>query len=381
MNTELRILHVITDLGKGGAERALLDMCEYMYSQPHVRIKILSLYPLNEYQDSFAKFDVEIAHFDTFSLRKKNENQVYKAILDTYKPHIVHSHRFLGEFLTSYYVNPEIHYVCHGHDNMIQLRRPTFRDLFSKETLLMALERRHLIKNKYKKAPTYFIANSPDTENYLKNELPSYLQRHVMLIPCGFNYLKFENPVPKSLVSGRALQLVNVGSFQVKKNQRFIVEIAKELITRSIAFEFHLLGDGAERPRVEELTRENGLTDHIHFHGLVNNVEDWYRKADLYIHTAKYEPFGLVLLEAMAARLPVISLNGKGNAFIIENEKNGFLFNEEDPKLFADAIETLLNDPEAYGRMSAYAQEYSKNYDRNIQSEKLLAFYRSLIKS
>lgn len=378
MNNELRILHVITDLGKGGAERALLDMCEYMITQPGVRIKILSLYPLNEYKESFSKFDVEIAHFETFSLRKKNENSVYKNILYTFKPHIVHSHRFLGEFLTSYYVNPEIHYVCHGHDNMIQLRRPTFKDLFSKEKLLMALERRHLILNKYRKVPTYFIANSPDTQVFYKRELPQEQQGNVSLIPYGFNFNRFENPKPKSLHRGNILQFVNVGSFQVKKNQRFILDIALELKARSIAFEVHLLGDGSERPRIEKLAQEKKLTECVHFHGMVNNVEEWYRKADLYIHTAHYEPFGLVFLEAMAARLPVICLNGKGNAFIIENGKNGYIFNEEDPKQFADAIESLIQDPKAYSEMSAYAREYSKNYDRTIQSQKLLAFYRTL---
>lgn len=370
---ELRILHVITDLGKGGAERALIDMCQYMSQQPNVRLKIVSCFPLNEYKNEFSSFDVEVVHFETFSLRQKNENKAYERILNDFQPHIIHSHRFLGEFLSAYYVDPKVVYVTHGHDNMIQLQRPTFATFFSKQRLLQAIERRFIIRKKYQKASTYFVANSPDTEHYLKQNLPAY-QTAVHLIPIGFNYDHFYQ-VPKSIQEGQVLQLVNVGSFQLKKNQQFLVDVAAELKALNIPFHLHFLGDGYERKNVEEKVQTLQLGDCITFHGMVNDVENWYKKADIYLHAATYEPFGLVLLEAMAAGIPVISLNGKGNAFILDHYKNGFIFDEQNPQQFATVIKQLATDKHLYAQITAAAQEQAKQFDKKIQSQRLLDFY------
>lgn len=371
---ELRILHVITDLGKGGAERALIDMCQYMSEQPNVRLKIVSCFPLNEYKNEFSAFDVEVVHFETFSLRRKNENEAYERILIDFQPHIIHSHRFLGEFLSAYYVDPKVVYITHGHDNMIQLQRPTIGSLFSKQRLLNAIERRFLINNKYKKALNYFIANSPDTERFFHQNLPKFTHQQIVLISYGFDFGHFYQ-APKSIQEGQVLQLVNVGSFQLKKNQQFLVDVAAELKALNIPFHLHFLGDGYERKNVEEKVQTLQLGDCITFHGMVNDVENWYKKADIYLHAATYEPFGLVLLEAMAAGIPVISLNGKGNAFILDHFKNGFIFDEQNPQQFATVIKQLATDKLLYAQITTAAQEQAKQFDKKIQSQRLLDFY------
>src|SRR5690554_6635174 len=95
--------------------------------------------------------------------------------------------------------------------------------------------------------------------------------------------------------------------------------------------------------------------------------------------SATYEPFGLVFLEAMAAGLPIVTLDGKNNRDIIENDKNGYLFEEEKAELFADKIIEYTSDLEEYKRLSNYAQDYAKQFDVSTKVKELVKFYESIL--
>ena len=170
-----------------------------------------------------------------------------------------------------------------------------------------------------------------------------------------------------------------MGSFQEKKNQQFIVAIASELKKKGVDFEISLLGDGLMRTQVEEKVKRYNLSDCVVFHGNVSHVEKHLWESHIYLHTARYEPFGLVFLEAMAAGLPIVSLDGKGNRDIIEEGLNGFMFFEEDPNKFAGAIICLANDRHLYRRMSDYGKNYAKKFDMKVIVENFIRFYRSIL--
>jgi glycosyltransferase involved in cell wall biosynthesis len=105
-------------------------------------------------------------------------------------------------------------------------------------------------------------------------------------------------------------------------------------------------------------------------------VENYLFDCDLYVHSAIYEAFGLVLIEAMAAGLPVVCLDGKGNRAIMEDGKNGFIVYEQNAEMFAGKILELVNTPGLYPAMSIYAKEYAKKYDIKEYVDKLVAFYK-----
>jgi glycosyltransferase involved in cell wall biosynthesis len=375
----LRVLYLITDFAKGGAERFLIDLAAVLRRRDDVEFVIGSLYEHDLYGALTDGLPIEQLDFQTFSLRGPNRCPAYERLLERFRPDVVHTHRFLAEFLSSYYVSPDIAYVCHGHDNMVQLERPSWRTFTSRGALMNFIERRHLIRNKYDKVRTAFIANSNDTLEYFRRVLPRHMQSDIVLIPLGFDYDSFFNPEVRPPGDNERLRLLNVGSFQAKKNQAFAVDVAKELRDRGLDFEVDLLGDGAERPAVESAVRAAGLDDRILFHGNVQDVERWMRKSHVYLHTAWYEPFGLVLLEAMAAGLPCVTLDGKGNRDVIEDGRNGFLLELEDAVAFADRIVELATDRERYREISAYAQAFAKNYDIGVATNQLVDFYRDRV--
>lgn len=377
--TPLRVLYLITDLGKGGAERFLIDLATALRARDDVEFVIGSLYGEDRYGALTDDLPVEQLDFQTFSPKGPNSNPAFRDLLERFRPHVVHTHRFLAEFLSSYYVSSDIAYICHGHDNMVQLDRPSWRTFSNRTALTNFVERRHLIRSKYDKVPTAFIANSTHTLDYYQRVLPRHMRRDVVLIPYGFNYDHFFNSMVRPPGDAERLGILNVGSFQDKKNQAFVVDIAHELVQRGLDFEVHLIGDGANRPAVETSVRRAGLKEHVLLHGNVDDVERWMWDSHVYLHTAWYEPFGLVLLEAMAAGLPCVTLDGKGNRDLIEDGRNGFLLTDEDASVFADRIVELATDRERYREISAYAQGFAKRYDIVAAADRLVDFYRARV--
>lgn len=375
---KLKVLFVITDLGKGGAERYLLDLVEQIESHyPQIDYRIASLYENVQYDEFKNNPKVVFLNYQAFSLRSKAENAKYSQLLSDFKPDIVHSHRFLGEFITAYDVRPSIKYICHGHDNMIQFKPLSLSNGLTKETILQHLELRFLKKKKYAKAPTWFVANSKNTFEFYSTVLPKKLRKNVELIPLGFNYSKFFDPKAFEQRSS-PIRLINVGSFQAKKNQKFAVDIALELKNRGCDFEFKLIGDGTEFENVQAKVKDYSLSEKIKFLGLQSEVEKLYKEADIYVHTATYEPFGLVLLEAMAAGLPVVTLNGEGNKDIINDGTNGFIIDDQNPSLFADKIIALSTNKELYQSISTNGQKLAKQFSIELKTKELVDFYKKI---
>jgi glycosyltransferase involved in cell wall biosynthesis len=375
----LRILFLITDLGRGGAERFLIDHCSALSNYPDIQFKIAVLYDNNQYPEDTKLFDIEFLDYATFSFFKSNSNLAYKKLLEDFKPNIIHTNRYLAEFLSSFYVDENITYVCHGHDNMIELANFHLSCLWNKPRLLNFLEKIYLYWNKYRKVNTYFIANSSHTYRYYQSALPSDLRSHVVRLDFGFNYTKFYQSDVKQIQESNKIQILNVGSFQHKKNQNFIIDIAIELLKSSDKFEIHLIGDGEYFETVKARVINEKLESFVFLHGIQKDAQDWYRKSDVYLHTAYYEPFGLVFLEAMAAGLPVVCLDGKGNRDIIDHGQNGFIFTEQNAVGFADAIISLKKDSSLYQRLSAFGKSFAKKFDLEIQTKKFVDFYYSIL--
>jgi glycosyltransferase involved in cell wall biosynthesis len=375
----LKVLYLIPDFGKGGAERFLIDLATALRHRHDVDFVIGSLYERDLYGALTDDLPIEQLHCKTFSIRGPNSCREYTALLERFRPDVVHTHLFLAEFLSSYSVSTDIAYICHGHDNMPQLKRPSYRALSSREALTNVLERRHLIRHKYNKVPTAFVANSTHTLAYYRLVLPRHMNDDVVLIPIGFNYNRFFNPEVTPPADTERIRLINVGNFQDKKNQSFVVDIALELRRRGLDFEINLFGDGPNRAGVEAAVGTAGLDDRVFVHGNVHGVERWMSDSHIYVHTATYEPFGLVLLEAMAAGLPCVTLDGMGNRDLIVDGRNGFLLAREDAQVFADRILDLATNREQYRDMSAYAQGFAKRYDIARATDNLVDFYHSRV--
>lgn len=124
MNTELRILHVITNLKMGGAERLTLDICNKLAEIPYIKVALVLLENEIEY-DLLDKFPIYILKNKCqLSIKNPNtfDNSEFEKIIVEFNPHIIHSHLFEAEIIARYTLFKNIKYFTHIHDNIHQFK-------------------------------------------------------------------------------------------------------------------------------------------------------------------------------------------------------------------------------------------------------------------
>ena len=117
-----------------------------------------------------------------------------------------------------------------------------------------------------------------------------------------------------------------------------------------------------------------GLNNSIKFLGQIDNVENYLKNSDIYVHSAINEPFGLVLIEAMASGLPVICIDGKGNRDIVKQGYNGFIL-EQNSKVFSKKIIEVYKNKNLKKRLSNNSILYSKQFSLEKYIENLMKIY------
>jgi glycosyltransferase involved in cell wall biosynthesis len=107
-----------------------------------------------------------------------------------------------------------------------------------------------------------------------------------------------------------------------------------------------VLGDGPERPALLRLAQELGLERRVFLLGRVPDVGAWLGRATLLVHPARWEGFGLGVLEAMLAGLPVVATNVSALPELVVDGETGLLVPPDDPEALARAVERALAQPE-----------------------------------
>jgi glycosyltransferase involved in cell wall biosynthesis len=125
--------------------------------------------------------------------------------------------------------------------------------------------------------------------------------------------------------------------------------------------EFVIVGEdksykGENRHRLEKLIADLKIGPHITMEGWTDEVAKMLGTFDLFVSPARAEPFGLAIVEAMAAGIPVLATMSEGACEIIEPDTTGRLVPLRDVAALAGAIDELLSDPGERERLSANAQ-------------------------
>ena len=127
-----------------------------------------------------------------------------------------------------------------------------------------------------------------------------------------YNGLDFSRP-RRITIRNRKLSILNTGHIEDRKNQRLFVPIACELLRRGFRdFRITIVGQGPGFTRLKEEISREGLDDYIHLAGWSDNVSQWLADTDLYIHTSLKDTCPYSVVEAIAARIPVLAFNVGG---------------------------------------------------------------------
>ena len=166
-------------------------------------------------------------------------------------------------------------------------------------------------------------------------------------IRCGLDAEAF-TPQPDSGATGESVRVLSVGRLVGVKSQEVLIRAVAELAARSRPVQVTLVGHGPRREALERLARELEVGEWLDFAGPVgqDEIRDHYRQADIFCLCSNAESLPVVLMEAMASGLPVISTDVGGIAELIDHGENGLLIRPADHLALAEAIGELRDDPE-----------------------------------
>ncbi len=117
-----------------------------------------------------------------------------------------------------------------------------------------------------------------------------------------------------------------------------------------------IYGDGAMRSAIEQVIKERGLLERVTMHGAIRDARDAYGQMDVLVLPSQSEGFGLVLIEAMAAGVPVIGTDVDGIRDVVSAEQNGLLVPYGRPDEIAGAITQIMNEPALRNALVARAR-------------------------
>ncbi len=162
----------------------------------------------------------------------------------------------------------------------------------------------------------------------------------------------------------------------VQKDYKTLLKAFQILKSKGIDKKLYIVGDGPSKEEIKNMIKEYNLIEEVKLLGRFKNPYVWLNNADFFIHSSKYEGFGLVLIEAAILDKLIISSNCPvGPTEILENGKSGILFNVGDSQELAEKIEKVLNDKNLRNRYILSMKERRED----IKKENVLKEYEKLI--
>jgi len=178
---------------------------------------------------------------------------------------------------------------------------------------------------------------------------------------------------------GEPLRILMVGRMIAIKGPHLVVEAVAALRDAGVDVRARLIGDGPERGRVEKLARKLGVADLVELPGYVGQDElaDEYARADVFCLPSFAEGIPVVLMEAMATELPVVTTRIAGIGELVEDDVSGLLVRPGRPDLLFEALMRLAYDPDLRRRLGAAGREKVRaEFDLEGNARKLAAVFR-----
>lgn len=175
--------------------------------------------------------------------------------------------------------------------------------------------------------------------------------------------------------------LVHVGRLAFEKNIDFLLRMLVRVKARVPDVLLVFAGEGPARRGLERQAHALGLDEHTFFVGYLNRdgpLEDCYCAGEAFVFASRTETQGLVLLEAMALGVPVVSTAVMGTKEVLAGER-GCLIAEEDEQDFADKSVRLLTDPVLRAALSREAVSYAATWAAPALADRMLAYYETVL--
>jgi len=363
----IKILHIIDTLSLGGAQTVIKGIAESKSANiehhvfalratgimtaidsPHITIypysSKYSLAPLNKLRKYIKENKIDIIHCHLF--RSTVFGYLLKRLYFPRIKLIVHEH---GRIFSKNYIYPKLLQLFNPSiDAFIAVSQTTIRHLQTKSKI--PSEKIHLLYN--------FV----DLDKFSVDKLNSTKQssRHKYNVPND------------AFVFGFA------GRFIERKGWREFIQAAKIINQEYPNIHFIIVGDGVDKEELQSLITN---IPKVHYLGYYSDMPSYYRMLDCFVIPSHWEPMGITEIEALAMGVPVIASNVEALNEIIQDNKNGLLFEAKNAEDLAQSMLKLCQDINLQNSLKINGLKDSKNYSLKSYISKLNLIYAKISKS
>jgi len=207
--------------------------------------------------------------------------------------------------------------------------------------------------------------------------IPTGLEPESFLTGDGDNFRKKYNIPPDRPM------LLFVGRVAHEKNIQFLLQVVNRARKDIPQILLLIAGEGPARTALEHEVQKMGLSDHITFIGYLDRhteLNSCYHSADIFVFSSRTETQGLVLLEAMAQGIPVVSTAEMGTRDVLR-EGAGVWIAQEEVEDFSGKVITMLGDAGVRARLGEAGREYAHGWSAGKQAERMVNFYQQVMVS
>ncbi len=342
----MKIVHCIYSLNYGGAETLLIDVINEQSKNHTVTLIIIN----SEYDSNLLKTISEKVKIILIN-RKAGSRSIIPILKLNYKliallPNIIHIH----------------------NESIAKIILPIFRNIFlTVHCLGVPSCNFHRLKG------LYAISESVKNDVRQKGEYP------VITIPNGIDLTKIEK---RELIAFKErMRIVQVARLEHDiKGQDILIKAVAILADKGYDITVDFIGEGYSLEELTALCKELGVHERVKFLGLRNReyIYSHLKEYDLLCHPARFEGFGLVVAEGMAANLPVLVPDKDGAYEVIDYGKYGTSFIYENYTDCAAKIEEIYNNYEKALEIVPSAYNYVKeNYSLKKMVKEYISNYKN----
>jgi len=364
---KIRVLHILPNLGPGGAERLVVNLMEYA-NKERFEVAAVSLFPES---GTILEKEIKKKGLKVYYLNKhlgfdpRMIPQLYR-LFSSFHPDVIHTHRYV----LRYTLLPTL--LCH-----IPVRVHTVHNVAQKEVDRLG-KIVHWFAFRWGRIVPVSISHA------VAKTIQAVYGRgiHTPVIYNGIPTARFISRMERLHDrEEKYVVLLHVGRFEPQKNHRLLIEAFALAVNEYPMMKLWLVGEGPLRTEVEKFVRENRMDRKVKFLGIRDDVADLLAESDVFILPSDWEGVPLTVLEAMAASKPVIATSVGGVPELVEDGVTGILVPPRDSKGLAQAILRPAKDPDLRYRMGKAGQKRAlERFDIARITREYEALYLKLLK-